>query len=220
MKKILLSSILLISSTLLFSQTKYGFKFGTNLAKVEIKQEGSDLAIIPPFNITYHVGGFVESKISRMFSFRPEFLISNKGYKINNSEIEDGVTLTTQEKINILYFEVPVNLMANFDAGSGNFFIGGGPYFGYGFSANDFYTYEFTGSGVNEKGTDNEKIKFGNNEDEIKPFDIGLNFLTGYGFKSGLFLAYGYSLGLDNLSNSEGEIIKNRVISFSLGYKF
>ena len=50
--------------------------------------------------------------------------------------------------------------------------------------------------------------------------DFGVNLLTGYEFKNGLFVSANYLRGLTNLSNTPGETWRNNMLNLSLGYSF
>jgi len=99
--------------------------------------------------------------------------------------------------------------------------IGLGPYVAYGIAGN--ITIEVDGPPLLSIPTTEEPIKFGNdaNEDDLRPFDYGVNFGAGVEF-SKFFINLQYGLGLANLT-PEGDsdnTSKNSVFGFSVGYYF
>jgi hypothetical protein len=222
MKKILFTATLLISSTLLFSQTKFGLKAGVNFANVTFEEEGSDLEVSPSSLTSFHFGGFAEIGLSKSLYFQPGLSISGKGFKFEQSESEGGFSGSEKITSNFMYLEVPLTLLAKFNAGTGKIFVGAGPYLGYGISGKEKYELKIDGPGTefDESESDSDDIKFGDKEEEYKPLDLGLNFSTGYELANGLFINAGYGLGLNNISNGEGSSVKHKVVSISLGFKF
>lgn len=135
----------------------------------------------------------------------------SKGTKSGDAfYVEDQTDLSGS--LNISYLELPVNLVANFDTGSGKFFAGAGPYAAYALSGNG------------KAGGVKEDMPFGSNDGEFKRFDFGLNFLAGYQLTNGLNIHAGYGLGLGNILNDKSSGVdlsaKNKVFSVSLGFNF
>ena len=65
------------------------------------------------------------------------------------------------------------------------------------------------------------KLKFGSGaEDDLKSFEIGLNFTAGYQFKNNLFLAVSSGSGISDLSNDDSYSFSNGYLGFRLGYVF
>ena len=56
----------------------------------------------------------------------------------------------------------------------------------------------------------------------LKRFDFGFSGFIGYEFNSGFFVTAGFQRGLYNIDNydEDGDKMKNKTISLSLGYKF
>ena len=59
-------------------------------------------------------------------------------------------------------------------------------------------------------------------KNHLKRFDVGFAGFAGYELKIGVFFTVGFHKGLYNIDNfdEEGDKIKNRTISLSVGYKF
>ena len=46
--------------------------------------------------------------------------------------------------------------------------------------------------------SDEVKIKFGNDVQELKPFDVGINFFIGYRLPSGIFFSLNFANSMNN----------------------
>ncbi|MEJ6982299.1 porin family protein [Pedobacter sp. P351] len=225
MIKNLINSILLllISSTCLFSQVRFGIKAGPNFANIQSTGgEDADLGILPLYITSFHIGGLAEFKISRILFFQPGISLSGKGYKIDYSSSSDDYSESLKGNANLLYMEAPLNIIAKFKAGSGNFLIGSGPYIGYALSGKSKTDIKVDAPGTEDDFSINSKedMEFGKEENQINPLDFGVNFISGYELKRGIFATLGFGLGLKNMSNSSLETTKNKIISLSFGYKF
>lgn len=226
MKKLLLSLMLVAGlgyaataqKTPAKGGVKIGVKAGVNLAKIVVTGlEGEEKDIYDKgnkMNTSFYIGGIVDVPVSSMFSVQPGLTLSGKGGKVEYTS--DGGGASIKNTNNVMYIEVPVNAVVNFQAGAGKFFVGAGPYFGMGITGKS--KSEVTIGGVTEK--DSEDVKFGSEADETKRTDFGANFLLGYQLKNGLNLHAGYGLGLSNTSNSDQNKTKNNVISVGLGFTF
>lgn len=163
---------------------------------------------------TFYVGGVADIKVSNIFSVQPGLTFMSKGTKAGGQVFGDeDVTVETESgSVNISYLELPVNLLANFNAGTGKFFVGAGPYAAYALSGNT------------KSGGTKEDINFGSSSEDMKRFDFGLNFLAGYQLTNGLNIHAGYGLGLGNLGNDNNSgfdaKVKNKVFSVGLGFMF
>lgn len=202
MKKIILT----VSAVLAFGfmnaqETKFGVKGGLNIANIsgDIEDNSS--------KVGFHVGGFVEIKVSDKFSVQPELLFSTQGAKFE----ESGSGFSYESKYNLSYLNIPV--MAKYYAAD-KFSLELGPQIGFLTSAKEDFTE--TESGVTVSG--NEDIK-----DIFESVDFGLNFGAGYDFTENLSVGLRYNLGLSNIAKTEAgddTKVQNTVFSVSLGYKF
>lgn len=198
MKKLLLILVLFVSGGIVSAQTKFGVKVGYNAANVssnldDVKEDGKTLSGIG-------FGAFVEFAAGKNFVIQPQLNYNRKGIAIAHAGHSDKLIF------NVL--DIPVNALYRSNNG---FFIGGGPNLGFNLSG---------GLRSHDDPTENEDFSFGKNEDQIKRMDIGLNFLTGYEFKNGLFISANYLRGLTNLSNTPGETWRNNMLNVSLGFSF
>lgn len=216
MKKISLSLFLvagLITAT--FAQEKpvtFGVKAGLALPIQTASSMGFSYSTSS--KTSFYVGALANINISSTFSFQPGLTYVGKGGKIDFSEIAEEAGFDPgdfdglKQTINFSYLELPLNLLANFNAGTGKVFVGAGPYAAYALSGNA------------KVGDLKEDAVFGSGEDEIKRLEFGLNFLGGYQLNNGLNIHAGYGLGLSSLENNSSSTTKNRVFSFGLGFMF
>ena len=222
-KTILLGAIALISLST-FAQDKsdnsritYGVKAGVTFPTFSLS--GDDFNGNSAKSITsFYVGGIVNIPVHSMLSVQPGLTLIGKGGKTTSAIVgsSDFVEFTP------LYLEVPVNVVASFEAGPGKVFVGAGPYLSFGIGGK----LKSTKSDV----TTSQDLKFGTNSstDQSKHFkslDFGVNFLLGYQLTNGLSINGGYGLGLTNISpntdiaNNTGSL-KNSVVSVGLGFAF
>ena len=228
-KTILLGAIALISLST-FAQDKsgdagitYGVKAGVTFPTFS----ATDIRDVTVKSITsFYVGGVVNIPVHSMLSVQPGLTLIGKGGKLPSSEqLLAGVDFYSQVTTP-MYLEIPVNLIANFEAGPGKVFVGAGPYLSFGIGGK--LKPEDTAFGQIVRD-----IKFGTNSSstsasdrkDLKSLDIGLNFLLGYQLTNGLSINGGYGLGLTNISpdtdlpNNKASL-KNSVISVGLGFTF
>lgn len=142
-----------------------------------------------------------------------------KGAKAESKGDLLGQQFEIKSSINTNYIEVPVNLGYEYKLGkAGGIFITAGPYLGYAFGGKT--KAEQFRNGVSVNGVNEEDIAIGSEEgvDDMKPLDFDLNFSAGYKLPVGVYIRAQYGLGLSNLSNNDIVTIKNKVLSFSVGY--
>jgi len=225
MKKLFIAAALLLSSSAIFAQTKFGIKGGVNFANMTLKEDGSSATYSPSSQTSFHITGLADIKVNETFSFQPGLSLSGKGfsnkYSTDYSFVGFDYSASYENHTNVYYLEIPLNAVAKLQAGSGKFLIGAGPYTSFGLSGKTKTKTTGTdeeGNNVNE--TENEDIEFGSGEEQMKRFDFGLNFLAGYELQNGVSLNAGYGLGLNNLANSNEGSVKNKVFSISVGFLF
>jgi len=215
MKKLLLSLALVTGlSAIALAQepVKFGVKAGLALPSQTTSAMG--LSISTSSKTSFYVGAVADISLSPIFSLQPGLTYVGKGGKVDFSEmaeeagLEPGDFEELKQTINFSYLELPVNLVANFNAGTGKVFVGAGPYAAYALSGNA------------KAGDLKEDAEFGSGEDQVKRMDFGINFLGGYQLSNGLNIHAGYGLGLSNLENNSNTATKNRVFSFGLGFMF
>lgn len=218
MRKLLLTTLTLaVAGHFAFAQdspVKFGVKAGVNLPTIsltgdEVDSEDKDAL---KSSLSFYVGATADFFISPIFSIQPGLTLSGKGYKMSGEFEGDSFEATN----NVMYLEIPVNAVARFAAGSGNVFVGAGPYYGFALSGKTKWEESFDG----ETESGKEDIEFGNGAGETKRGDFGANLLAGYELSSGFNIHVGYGLGLSNLSNDDDAKLNNRVFSIGVGFSF
>lgn len=194
MKKLILLAAIAISVCAAKAQTTFGIKGGLNISNATFKSKG--ITITPDNNVSYHIGGILNYQFNPTFSLQPGLLLSSKGYSVK-------IGSSASEKTNLLYLEIPVNLVAKLPAGPVSILLYGGPYLGYGISGK-------------EGDTD---VVWGSGDEDMNRFDAGLNFGAGLQYNQFIF-SLQYGLGLANLANSSDVTVNHRVIGISLAYMF
>ncbi|RWU08361.1 porin family protein [Pedobacter chitinilyticus] len=191
----------------------FGVKAGLALPSQTASAMG--ISISTSSKTSFYVGAVADINISPIFSFQPGLTYIGKGGKFNVDEMIEQMGADPSEfegvdkvTFNYSYLELPLNLLANFNAGTGKFFIGAGPYAAYALSANM------------KAGDLKVDADFGSDEGQDKRMEFGVNFLGGYKLNNGLNLHAGYGLGLTGVQNSSSEKTKNRVFSVGLGFMF
>lgn len=208
MKKFLLSALVLVLTTLgAHAQTTWGVSAGVVLANMRAVADGESFSFNNKVGITGGVTAHVP--VSRQLSFQPSLNFVQKGFKYE----EDG----TSAKLTANYLDLPLNLVFSspVQRGGADFFVGAGPSIAFGIS----------GKGTsNDNGqVETSSISFGNDEDnnDLKRFDFGANFLTGIQLRSGLSFAFNYNLGISGLlpggSTSDGTL-KSSYMGFKVGF--
>lgn len=200
MKKLLLSAAILFGSLGAFAQggLGYGLRAGVNIPKYSTGLDETKS------NTGFFLTGYLDAPISPNFSIQPGLSLQNKGTKWK------PVGDQREGKESIMTLDIPVNAVLKFPTTSGNFFLGAGPYVGFGLSG------KFKGE--DSQGKFENDIKFGTGSDkDLKRTDFGVNFLAGYQLSSGFQINAGYGLGLTNLAPNDGSL-KNRVWSVGIGF--
>ena len=193
---------------------KFAVKAGLNLSNMLMKDDDGTYSDNLKMHAGFHIGATAEFPINDMFSFEPGLLLSTKGVNYE----ESGSGYDYKSKLNLFYFEVPLNAKATFDVGGAKIYGTFGPYLGLGLSGKSKDEYNEDG----DSGTDTYTVKWGSDSenDDYKRFDLGLNFGAGVEIKS-LLIGLNYGLGLANISSytDYGTKISNRVLAISFGYK-
>lgn len=184
------------------AQTSYGLKAGVNFAKFKVSEGNSNYT--SDANTSFYITGYADIPVAPSFSVQPGISLQGKGGKVSAGEFGNE----EDAKDNLMYIEVPVNLVYYIPTGdAGKVFFGAGPYAGFGVHAKA------------SQGNYSESGSFG--DAGLKTFDAGLNFLGGYKLTNGFLINAGYGLGLTNMyKDIEGVNSKNRVFSVGVGYQF
>ena len=210
MKKICLAGILSILFVgISFAQTRIGITAGLNVSNVT----GSDVED-SKFKAGFQAGLVADFGITPNFSIMPELLFGQRGFKVETKE--GGVSGSFTTTLN--YIQLPINAAYKFDVGYGaKFFIFAGPYLGYGVSASAKATGKAEGVEITIPV---DEIKFGSKDDELKPFDFGINAGIGFEYEK-IFFKLQCNPGLSNMLNNSGDYtMKNMNVAVSAGYFF
>ncbi|MFN4198616.1 MAG: porin family protein [Flavobacterium sp.] len=204
MKKVLLAATAIFTFGLATAQDiSYGAKAGLNMSTLTGDVEDAKSIF------GFHVGGFVEIKISEKFSIQPELLYSAQGAKTEFNENFDGFNIKVKETVNLGYLNIPI--MAKYYV-SDKFSLLAGPQIGLNLSAKAKAEASF------------EEISFSETvdiKDEVETLDLGLNFGAAYSISEKIFIEGRYNFGLSNIvKDSDGDKAMNGVFQLSLGYRF
>lgn len=205
MKKLFILLVGLFVGSAAFAQSSnlgFGLKAGVNFPKYNVS--GSNNAYETSTATNFHVTGYLDAPLGSAFSIQPGISLQGKGAKIDVGNFGSFTQST-------MWMEVPVNLVAKVPLGGSNFFLGAGPYIGFGLSGKNKYESSW--------GSVEDDFEFGKNG-SLKSTDFGLNFTAGFQLNSGLLLHAGYGLGLTDLApdNNSDMKLTNRVFSVGLGF--
>ena len=194
----------------------FGVKGGLNLANLLDKDDDDTWSNDYKMNMGFHIGATMNYPFTDAFSLETGLLLDTKGFKYE----EEAYGAEVKLKGNLYYIDIPITLKASYDIGNNLVMYGTfGPYIGMGLSGKLKIEVKYEG----DTETEEEKIIWGNDEeeDDLKRFDFGLAFGGGVEI-SAIQIGVSYDLGLANISpyTDDGTIIQNRVLKFSVGYKF
>jgi len=210
MKKIFLAVTTLFTIVISNAQEiKYGAKAGLNLSTLTGDVGSYDVKSKAGF----HVGGFVEFKITDKFSVQPELLYSTQGAKFEYFSSDEFSSTSDKRDVKLGYLNVPI--MAKYFVLPG-FTIEAGPQIGFLLSAKNEFDYQsYITEQYNSSGEDDIK-------DDSKAVDFGFNVGLGYEFTENIFVQARYNLGLTSISENASDEFdpKNGVLQISVGYKF
>lgn len=204
-KKIYAIMLAVIFTASVQAQFTFGVRGGFNLTNMDESGEGisPDTKMKPGFQVGI-VGDYA---VNESFSIQPALLFATQGcnwdFELFGTKVETS--------INLNYLQVPVNAQYKLDLGNAKPFLQAGPYVGYALSGK-----------IKAKADgfkNDEKIEFGNGEDDMNPFDFGLGFGAGVQFEN-IQVGLGYNLGLANLSNADKITTRNNGLTFTLTYLF
>ncbi|MFD0749990.1 porin family protein [Mucilaginibacter calamicampi] len=194
-----------VTTVSLKAQVLYGVRVAGGFAYQQVKSSivrstGSSVK-------TFNVYGFAQISLVDEFWLSTALGIANKGSVV----YDDALTTTTH----LTYFDMPVSVLRKFTfSNTGVFFVGAGGYLSMGWKGR--LNYETPGSYTTDI------IKYGK-ENDVKKFDTGLYFSTGFELRNRLVFNVGYSMGLNNIASlsqqdSGTSVVKNRIFSVGLGY--
>lgn len=210
MKNVLGFTFLLVANVV-SAQFKLGCTAGINFANQKpvytMYFNGQPKKIYGKSIINFNAGVSADLAVTKKIMIRPHILYSGEGFEAPHLTDAAGLTIISQNKVNLSYMNIPVQAVYTTSFSFGNLFIGSGPYLG------------ILLGGKMKMLNSNTNIHIGNNPgDDFKGLDMGLYNSLGIQFKNRLFIQGSYNLGLmdvnPNFSNN-----KNSVISVGIGYR-
>jgi hypothetical protein len=195
MKKILFATMALVA----FKANAQKIQFGGIIGVVSANQKITAGSAKEKIGLSFGLLG--NYNFSRTIALQSGIGFSSRGRSVEHAGHNDNYSVST--------LEIPLNVLVKTKAGKGNWYAGMGPNFGFNVAAK-----------VKSHDEPDEKVEIGNNAGELRMFDFGINFITGYEFKNKLFIQLNSNIGLSNLSNVPNFSQKSSVIGLSLGYFF
>jgi len=197
MKKVFFVAVAILAAVAGNAQVKFGPKVGLNFSTMSM--DGAD----EKMRTGYQIGMVFQGDIAPNVFVQPSILFSSKGSKYDN----------TDTKVVANYIDVPVNFGYRINLGGANLNLLAGPYLAYGVGGK--ITTDFI------LVTKDRSIKWGTdkNEDDFKPFDMGINLGGGVEFNS-FQVSLQYGFGLLNINPNSDITNKNGVLSLSAAFLF
>lgn len=198
------------------AQFKIGAKAGYTMSQYQTDDLLKDDMGIKP---GYTFGTMVDIKLAPFFHFQPEFTYYQKGATYKGTTLDlAGLKVDYLSKTTVNYLHIPLNLKFNIPVIP--VYLIAGPYVSYGLSS----TY-YNKTGIFPEENTTLAFSYKDNSSDIRPFDFGLNFGTGY--KKDLildlvtvFVEARFDVGLLDNNNSESTFAKNRNVGINAGVLF
>lgn len=194
---------------------RIGFEGGLNQSNVILSIDDEELYKSTLNKSGVRFGLNYDHSITDLFGLETGVYFSQKGLLAEEvTEIGFFGSAKTTMDLTLNYLEIPILGVLSKDFGKFKAFLKAGPYIGAGLTGKYKMESEYLGMIESEE----EKVKW--DEDDFKRLDYGLLFGTGLEYNS-FSLGCSYGLGLANFSqySEEGDVIKNRTLNVSLGYK-
>jgi len=142
------------------------------------------------------LGGFVKFDLGTNFAIQPELLFH---YQNSTTKV-----LTVDNDYQYFGMEIPVYAMGQWYTNCGDrFFVGVGPYVGFGFDA------QYTNTKADLYSTDVHQ-----------PWDFGAKATIGYEFAGGFQISAGYKIGFINAVDKGVGTMLPEMVSLGIGYRF
>ncbi|MBN1182997.1 MAG: PorT family protein [Bacteroidales bacterium] len=190
-------AILLFMTQRMVSAQSFGVKAGLNLSKTtDYTDEYEEIGMRPGIN----AGPIFEYNVADNFYVQFGLLFSQKGLKIMDDE----------EKINIYYLEIPINLLNKFEMDPVTLVYGVGPYFAYAIKSKNKY------EGDEQTVIRNVDLGYNHDNDRFIPGDFGIGFNAGVEYSS-IQINMEFGLGLTDIAHRYPSMF-NRRFGISVGY--
>ncbi|MDO5106118.1 porin family protein [Capnocytophaga sp.] len=217
MKKFLTMATVIVASifTAQAQEIKFGARAGVNFSTVSDKESAYDeysslnAEVETGFKTGFHIGAFAEFGLSDRFFIEAGLAYSQQGATLKSVKGEVKNSRGTTTRIINRTFDNDSHLtfgLINLPVWVKYDIEGFRPKIGMNFGYLTFAKSKIDGETYSE--------------DVNKKFDFGLGIGAEYNLPMGLFFDANFNFGLTNLAQSEGKIIKNRVIQIGVGYKF
>lgn len=203
------------SQSLETKQLDFGIKGGINIAsftwKSEFKKEqrATYNSKFKP-QILFNIGGYANYSLTEAISLQGGLSISGKGYKETWTDTWGGLSGGSEEvkaTESLFYLEIPVNAVYHYK----NFYVGAGPYLGYGLLG----VWKWKSPSDSNSGN-----AFDKDDEGYRRIDFGAKFQAGYRVNDKISVGLDYGLGLIKLDPEWNDSPRNSVLSISLGYWF
>ena len=226
MKKIFLAFLMSASVYALQAQSSFGVHANGIMANAKDETDGSE-STDTKYRFSWKAGLVASVPLTDQISFAPQLNLLSKGFKIDESQSFEGMTVSVKAETQLTYLELPLNFVYHANTPEEGFFVGLGPSVSYGVGGKAKFDYNLAGM----SGSEESDIKFdGEKNDQssdnipetihLKAFEFGGNVIAGYRLSSGLFIQANYNQGFSNISPDDGTKIKNRYFGLGIGYFF
>ncbi|MCL1973497.1 MAG: PorT family protein [Bacteroidetes bacterium] len=159
----------------------------------------------------FQAGVVGEYAFGKRFAVQPAIIYAQQGYMVRET-IGDEEEYLMDFALN--YVQVPINLMVKLGSPKICFFLQAGPYVGYALNGKGKIEHK-EGTKVIESQKDDVNFT----DDSLKRLDMGAGIGLGMQFSS-VQVAFGYNIGLMNISNNSETNMKNNGASLTLTYLF
>lgn len=181
----------------------FGLKAGLNLSNIVVSPDYENRM----HNLGFHVSLTMDHPLTKFLSLETGILFTTKGFTRESSLFQGTI------KDELYYVDIPVIIMGTKIIGAMKFYASTGPYIGLGLFGK-----------VRTRGAYYDPIIWNDNVDWgntglYKRLDFGLTFGCGLGINR-TNIGISYDLGLYDIGPTNSDTRKNRVLRFSLGYRF
>ena len=197
MRKVILGAMILmgIGTAQINAQSfSYGVKAESGISNFHL----SDMkGIKSKMGFGAGIGGFSRIEFMRNFAVQSEILIQYQSSTLEKKGSED-------RDFKYWGIESPIYAMGQWYTPTGSrFFVGVGPYMGYGFSA--------------KLNHPSQKLY---KDDTFQRWDFGAKAQVGYEFASGIMVSAGYKMGFKNAIDEGNGKMRPQAITLGVGYRF
>lgn len=221
--KLLLTSLLMFHSFLLFSQDEPDFQFGVRVGGdlYTSTLKGASKKVMPG----YLVGLTMQYELGEETFLQTEVSFATKGTVLKGTQnIEGGGTNRWTQRFNLQYIQIPLMITYKLKIDTDfHIYLRGGIYGAYGIGGKT--TLKSNYKGVDMENTEIKHDSFGSNG--LKEFDLGTRFGSGLEFEK-FTVGFDFEYGFLDLSRSNGNLgtlledgkFRNKGVTLSVGYKF